>query len=87
MTWSAPVRLYRQMIRESKRFPNYMFRTYALRRVRDGFREHSDVREPKVIEALMRDAEKNLQIIKRQASIGKMYSESEWTIEQITSKR
>lgn len=43
-----------------------VFRTYALRRVRDAFREHQCVEDPKLLEQLFNKACENLAIIQRQ---------------------
>uniref|UniRef100_A0A8C1S3U8 Complex 1 LYR protein domain-containing protein n=1 Tax=Cyprinus carpio TaxID=7962 RepID=A0A8C1S3U8_CYPCA len=46
--------LYRLLLKESKKFPSYNYRTYALRRVRDAFRENRTVEDPKVVEELLK---------------------------------
>ncbi|MCJ8728941.1 hypothetical protein PDJAM_G00010310 [Pangasius djambal] len=58
--------LYRMLLRESKKIPSYNYRTYALRRVRDAFRENRNVEDPKVLEQLLSKACDNLAIIQRQ---------------------
>ncbi|KAF5905257.1 LYR motif-containing protein 4, partial [Clarias magur] len=58
--------LYRMLLRESYKFPSYNYRTYALRRVRDAFRENRSVEDPKVQEQLLNKARDNLAIIQRQ---------------------
>uniref|UniRef100_A0AAY4D897 LYR motif containing 4 n=1 Tax=Denticeps clupeoides TaxID=299321 RepID=A0AAY4D897_9TELE len=58
--------LYRMLIKESKKFPSYNYRTYALRRVRDAFRENHKVDDPKVQEQLIRKAWDTLALIQRQ---------------------
>ncbi|XP_028824527.1 LYR motif-containing protein 4 isoform X3 [Denticeps clupeoides] len=60
--------LYRMLIKESKKFPSYNYRTYALRRVRDAFRENHKVDDPKVQEQLIRKAWDTLALIQRQIS-------------------
>lgn len=46
----------------------FVFRTYALRRVKDGFRENLHVDNPKTLDMLISQARENLAVIKRQAS-------------------
>ncbi|XP_055262098.1 LYR motif-containing protein 4 isoform X3 [Moschus berezovskii] len=58
--------LYRAMLRESKRFSAYNYRTYAIRRIRDAFRENKNVKDPVEIQALVNTAKRNLGIIRRQ---------------------
>ncbi|XP_043764554.1 LYR motif-containing protein 4 isoform X1 [Cervus elaphus] len=58
--------LYRAMLRESKRFGAYNYRTYAIRRIRDAFRENKNVKDPVEIQALVNKAKRDLGIIRRQ---------------------
>ncbi|KAL1249036.1 hypothetical protein QQF64_022354 [Cirrhinus molitorella] len=58
--------LYRLLLKESKKFPSYNYRTYALRRVRDAFRENRTVEDPKVVEGLLNRARDSLALIQRQ---------------------
>ncbi|KAI7792598.1 lyr motif-containing protein 4a [Triplophysa rosa] len=58
--------LYRLLMKESKKFPSYNYRTYALRRVRDAFRENKTVEDPKVLEELLNRARDSLALIQRQ---------------------
>ncbi|KAK1173673.1 LYR motif-containing protein 4A [Acipenser oxyrinchus oxyrinchus] len=61
--------LYRLMLKESKNFPAYNYRTYAIRRVRDAFRENKHVEDPKTIQALLVKARENLLLIQRQVRL------------------
>ncbi|XP_041103831.1 LYR motif-containing protein 4 isoform X2 [Polyodon spathula] len=58
--------LYRLMLKESKNFTAYNYRTYAIRRVRDAFRENKHLEDPKTIQAQLIKARENLVIIQRQ---------------------
>uniref|UniRef100_A0A8I3S0X2 LYR motif containing 4 n=2 Tax=Canis lupus familiaris TaxID=9615 RepID=A0A8I3S0X2_CANLF len=60
--------LYRAMLRESKHFSAYNYRTYAVRRIRDAFRENKNVKDPAEIQALVNKAKRDLGIIRRQTS-------------------
>ncbi|XP_051542659.1 LYR motif-containing protein 4 [Myxocyprinus asiaticus] len=73
--------LYRQLLKESKKFPSYNYRMYAIRRVRDAFRENRTVEDPKVVEELINRALDSLALIQRQVSIGKMYEIQKTIIE------
>lgn len=42
------------------------FRTYAVRRIRDAFRENKNVKDPVEIQALVNKAKRDLGIIRRQ---------------------
>ncbi|XP_054109716.1 LYR motif-containing protein 4 isoform X1 [Callithrix jacchus] len=59
--------LYRAMLRESKRFSAYNYRTYAVRRIRDAFRENKNVKDPVEIQTLVNKAKRDLGIIRRQS--------------------
>ncbi|KAG7488677.1 hypothetical protein MATL_G00037560 [Megalops atlanticus] len=74
--------LYRMLMKESKKFPAYNYRTYALRRIRDAFRENKNVSDPKTLEVLLNRAWDNLAIIQRQVSIGKLYTTQKTIVEE-----
>lgn len=65
--------LYKTMLREAGKFPDFNFRSYALRRVRDGFKEAKTLGDAKAIATQMKEAEKNLEVIKRQATLGRLF--------------
>ncbi|XP_041103830.1 LYR motif-containing protein 4 isoform X1 [Polyodon spathula] len=73
--------LYRLMLKESKNFTAYNYRTYAIRRVRDAFRENKHLEDPKTIQAQLIKARENLVIIQRQVSIGRLYASQKIVIE------
>ncbi|XP_073687242.1 LYR motif-containing protein 4 [Garra rufa] len=79
--------LYRLLLKESKKFPSYNYRTYALRRVRDAFRENRTVQDPKIVEELLNRARDSLALIQRQVSIGKMFEIQKTVVEQEEKKR
>ncbi|XP_019488106.1 PREDICTED: LYR motif-containing protein 4 isoform X1 [Hipposideros armiger] len=58
--------LYRAMLRESKHFSAYNYRTYAIRRIRDAFRENKNVQDPVEIQTLVNKAKRDLGMIRRQ---------------------
>ncbi|KAB7502249.1 LYR motif-containing protein 4 [Armadillidium nasatum] len=55
---------------------------YALKRIKDGFKESKDVTDEKKLLALRNSALENLQVIKRQVVIGEMYSAAPLVIEK-----
>ncbi|XP_012683407.2 LYR motif-containing protein 4 [Clupea harengus] len=73
--------LYRMLIKESKKFPSYNYRTYALRRVKDGFRENLAVDNPKTLDVLLNQARESLAVIKRQVTIGQFYTTQKNVVE------
>ncbi|NXL72373.1 LYRM4 protein, partial [Leptocoma aspasia] len=57
------------------------FRTYAIRRIRDSFRENKNITDSEKIEELLNKAKANLEVIQRQVTIGKMYATDKLVIE------
>ncbi|XP_077626179.1 LYR motif-containing protein 4 isoform X1 [Crocuta crocuta] len=66
--------LYRAMLRESKHFSAYNYRTYAVRRIRDAFRENQNVKDPVEIQTLVNKAKRDLEIIRRQGLTDVLHS-------------
>ncbi|XP_056377068.1 LYR motif-containing protein 4 isoform X4 [Hyla sarda] len=60
--------LYKVLLRESQKFSSYNYRTYAIRRVRDAFREKRNVDDFHEIQSLIYKAKENLEMIRRQVS-------------------
>ncbi|XP_030064637.1 LYR motif-containing protein 4 isoform X2 [Microcaecilia unicolor] len=73
--------LYRTMLRESKKFSSYNYRTYAIRRIRDAFKENKNVKDIQDIQTLLNRAKENLEIIQRQVTVGHLYSTHKLVIE------
>lgn len=65
--------LYKIMLKESAKFPDFNFRSYAVRRIRDGFKQAKNLNEPAQIQKQVEYARQNLEVIKRQAMIGHMF--------------
>ncbi|XP_015422652.1 PREDICTED: LYR motif-containing protein 4 isoform X1 [Myotis davidii] len=74
--------LYRAMLRESKQFSAYNYRTYAIRKIRDAFRENKNMKDPVEIQALVNKAKGDLEMIRRQLII-----ESTWWSRKSTEPR
>ncbi|XP_050510963.1 LYR motif-containing protein 4 [Diabrotica virgifera virgifera] len=79
------LKLYKTMLKESRKIPSYNFREYALRRVRDAFKENKSISNNQ-IGVLIEKAEKNLETIKRQAIIGQLYATDKLVIEHELQK-
>uniref|UniRef100_A0A674HG08 LYR motif containing 4 n=1 Tax=Taeniopygia guttata TaxID=59729 RepID=A0A674HG08_TAEGU len=76
------LRLYRALLRESQRFSSYNYRTYAIRRIRDAFRENKNIADSEKIEELLNKAKANLEVIQRQGTIDHMYATEKLIIER-----
>ncbi|XP_061447257.1 LYR motif-containing protein 4 isoform X1 [Rhineura floridana] len=68
------LRLYRALLRESQSFSAYGYRTYAIRRIRDAFRENKNIKDSAEIETLMNKAKASLEMIHRQLLGLSMYA-------------
>ncbi|GAU95343.1 hypothetical protein RvY_06976-2 [Ramazzottius varieornatus] len=73
--------LYKNLLRASQEFSNYNFRSYANRTVKEAFSEYKVEKNPQRIQELMAKGEKNLEIIRRQARLGNLYSSDKLVIE------
>ena len=73
--------LYKQMLREGRSFSNYNFREYAIRRVRDGFQQGKGETDASKISQLIKSAEENLSVMKRQALVGQLYRDNGMVLE------
>ena len=69
------------MLRESQKFSEYNFRCYALRRVHDAFKKGQKEADKQKVQELIKKAEDNLAMIKRQTVIGNLYKENPFVME------
>jgi hypothetical protein len=84
---SRTLGLFRQLMRAGGRFSNYNFREYALRRVRLGFRESVGVTDESVVQQLLQEGEKQLEMTRRQATISQLYPQKERHVMEHGAKR
>ncbi|XP_053322972.1 LYR motif-containing protein 4 [Spea bombifrons] len=78
---SQVLALYKIMLRESQKFSSYNYRTYAIRRIRDAFREKKNVHNFQEVQTLVHRAKENLDVIRRQVTIGQIYTTNKLVIE------
>jgi len=64
-----------------------MYRTYAMRRIRDGFRQNQHINDPQEVTKLLMEARESLGVIQRQAVIGRMYSTSQPSIIEVLNRK
>jgi hypothetical protein len=69
----ASLRLYREMMREASRLPDFNFRSYFQRRIRDGFRSAPHLENTAEIEARFARARIDLAMLRRQATLGQLF--------------
>ncbi|XP_036936045.1 LYR motif-containing protein 4 [Acanthopagrus latus] len=75
------ISIFRDLLRESNRYPSHFYWTYALRRVRDAFRANRTVDDPKTVARLMAEGQQTLALIQRQVAIGKMFETQKTVVE------
>ncbi|XP_034187649.1 LYR motif-containing protein bcn92 [Osmia lignaria lignaria] len=78
--------LYRNLIRESKKWNSYNYRMYALRKIRHEFHENKTLQDKEKINECCEKGKEALEIIKRQALIGNLYSTRPLIIETMKNK-
>ncbi|XP_045461292.1 LYR motif-containing protein 4 [Harmonia axyridis] len=78
--------LYKLLLREANKFSSYNFRNYALRKIRDNFKENKSIKGDN-IELYLNEAKRNLEVIKRQVIIGRMYDTDKLVIEHEKSMK
>lgn len=83
MSPNQAIQLYRSLIRESKKFPSYNFRNYALRRIRNAFRENRAIVDTQEIQNKLKEGYTSLEVIRRQVIIGQLYSTDKLVIENV----
>ncbi|XP_078037399.1 LYR motif-containing protein bcn92 [Augochlora pura] len=83
---NAVLSLYRNLIRESKKWNSYIYRTYALRKIRHEFQENKRLVGQAEIAKQHEKGKEALDMIKRQVTIGNLYSTRPLIIETITNK-
>jgi len=79
--------LYRALLKEGAKFPSYNHRRYALDRVKHGFHQHEAEVDPKKVEELVKKAEESLLMMRRQTTLGNMYSSEKLVIENTPKMR
>merc|ERR1712080_420285 len=67
------LKLYRTMLREGSKFENYNFRVYTTEKIRKTFHQHKNETDMDKVNSLIRRAEQDLDMIRRQTTIGKLY--------------
>ncbi|GIL82816.1 hypothetical protein Vretimale_8186 [Volvox reticuliferus] len=65
--------LFRALLREGRRFPNYNIREYVQRRAKEGFHEAASITDPVAAESLLQYGRKELEIVKRQSFVYQLY--------------
>mmetsp|Transcript_26244 Transcript_26244/g.36988 ORF Transcript_26244/g.36988 Transcript_26244/m.36988 type:complete len:81 (+) Transcript_26244:225-467(+) len=72
MSSTAPIPLFRALLREAKKMGDYNFRASAVRRVKTGFALNKNLQGEEAATALSKGVQ-DLAMLRRQAALGQMY--------------
>ncbi|XP_053826027.1 LYR motif-containing protein 4 isoform X4 [Vidua macroura] len=73
------IKCYAKNDRGQKVLPSLI--TYAIKRIRDAFRENKNIADSEKIEELLNKAKANLEVIQRQVTIDQLYATEKLVIE------
>ncbi len=65
--------LFRALLREASRFPNYNVREYVKRRAIDAFHQYRDQSDPAIVDAAFKRGLQQLEIARRQSLVYSLY--------------
>ncbi|KZC09067.1 Protein bcn92 [Dufourea novaeangliae] len=82
----AVLKLYRNLIRESKKWNSYNYRMYTLRKVRHEFEQNKTLKDSQTITERYKKGEEALELIKRQVVIANLYTTKPLIIETKRNK-
>lgn len=74
-------KLYRQLVREAERFPQYNYRMYALRKINDEFATRKAL-TPTDLEKFLHSGQGELERLKKMALVASLYSKDSLVIEK-----
>ncbi|CAI4232097.1 unnamed protein product [Auanema sp. JU1783] len=85
ITRSAWLKLYKELQSEAKKLPQYNYRVFAHRRIRDHFEKNRGVVDTGVLNTLFEKGKQSLSTIRRQAIIGHLYPHQQTIVESKVS--
>jgi hypothetical protein len=65
--------LYKNLLKNGKKFADYNYREYTLRRTKEDFRKYKNETDKAKLDQLHKEGLESLQLVKRQATISQMY--------------
>ncbi|CAI5442157.1 unnamed protein product [Caenorhabditis angaria] len=78
-TWVA---VYKQLQKEASKIPQYNYRVFFQRRIRDHFERNIQVTEVSKQHELYKEALRNLEVLKRQAVFCQLYPHKKTVVEE-----
>ena len=76
MAQQVSIKLFKSLISECSKIPDFNFRNYFIRRVTDVFYVGQELKDQKEIEKSLQSSKISLEMIQRQAVIGQLYDEN-----------
>ena len=77
ITKPAMIALYRNLMKNAIKFTDYNFKAYAVRRIRTGFKENSNLNDKNLINEKYTWGLSQLASLKRQVIVSSLYPETE----------
>jgi len=75
------LQVYKQLMRHGRDYQGYNVREYIQRRVRDEFKQNKGLTDPDQIERCLAKAQRELEVVRRQTTISKLYNRGKLVIE------
>lgn len=72
-THSALQPLYRSLIRQAKKYPQYNYREYALRKIKEEFTEAKSITDPLELEKFVEQERASLEQLKRMTKVQELF--------------
>ena len=76
MSQQATVKLFKSLISECSKIPDFNFRSYFVRRVTDAFYVGQELKDQSEIQKSLEQSKISLEMLQRQAVIGQLYDEN-----------
>ena len=76
MSQQATVKLFKNLISECSRIPDFNFRSYFVRRITDVFYDGKELKDETTIQKSLEKSKISLEMIQRQSAIGQLYDEN-----------
>lgn len=70
------VKLFKTLVTEASKIPDFNFRNYFVRRITDSFYNGQELRSQEDIDKNLAQSKISLEMIKRQAAIGQLFDEN-----------
>jgi len=75
--------LYRQLLRTGRKFNTYNFKEYSQRRIREEFKDNTQLQEQEQINKLIDLGKVELESLHRQVIVNNLYSNTKLVVENI----